>query len=149
MKKHLALTVVTVLAGLFIVAGCATNKKDERSAGRALDDKNLAASIRKSLDQEPVYKFEGVEVKAFAGAVQLSGFVNTEDQKQRAGEIASRTPGVIDVHNALLMKPFAPTPTGGTNTPQQSRVYSNQPQHQPAQPSSPPVTDPAPNENQK
>jgi hypothetical protein len=119
--------------------GCATNSKDERSEGRALDDKNLSSKIRKTLDEEPVYKFGGVDVKAFGGDVQLSGFVNTEEQKERAGEIASQAQGVFNVHNNLVLKPVAPTPTGRNNaTTQQNRIYSppTQPQapKEPAQP---------------
>ena len=104
------------------VAGCETTK-DERSAGRRVDDDKITTLIRDSLDEEPVYKFNNVAVKAFAGDVQLSGFVNTDTQKERAGEIAERTPGVVQVHNNLVLKPIAPTPTGRTNVPD-SRIYT-------------------------
>src|SRR5215471_652287 len=78
-----------LLAGLLLTtAGCSTSSKDERSEGRSLDDKHLTERIQKSMDEDPVYKFGGVHVKAFAGEVQLSGFVNTDEQKRRADEIA-------------------------------------------------------------
>jgi hyperosmotically inducible periplasmic protein len=146
MKQKITCTaVMALLTSLAIIGatGCATSSsKDERSEGRALDDKNLASKIRKSLDEEPVYKFGGVDVKAFGGEVQLSGFVNTEEQKERAGDLASQTPGVFNVHNNLVLKPVAPTPTGRDNSAtQQNRIYSppTQPQapvkdNQPAQP---------------
>src|SRR5262245_27454537 len=111
-KCTVALALLTSLAVVGI-SGCATNSgKDERSEGRTLDDKNIAEKIRKGLSEEPVYKFGNVDVNTFAGEVQLSGFVNTEEQKRRAGEIASQTPGVLNVHNALVLKPISPTPTG-------------------------------------
>jgi hyperosmotically inducible protein len=136
MKNQIIRTaLVAFVTGLTIVGitGCSTytTGKDERSAGRALDDRNLATQIRHSLDQEPVYKFGNVDVKSFAGEVQLSGFVNSDDQRRRATEIASQTPGVMNVHNSLLLKPFAgPTPTGRTNSPQESMIYSTRPQQQ-------------------
>ena len=131
MKKHIKRTVLcSLLTGITILglAACSTTSKDERSAGRALDDENVAEEVRQSLDQEPVYKFESVEVKAFAGEVQLSGFVNTEEQKRRAGEVASRVSGVVNVHNNLVLKPMALTPTGRTNAVHQPTIYSTQPQ---------------------
>ena len=138
MKQQITRTALALLIGVAIIGAtsCATNSKDERSEGRTMDDKNLTAKIRKSLDEEPVYKFGGVDVKAFAGQVQLSGFVNTEEQKERAAEIASQTPGVFEVHNALVLKPVAPTPTGrSTTNASDNRIYSppTQPNQAPQQ----------------
>jgi hypothetical protein len=98
--------------------------------------------IKRSLNQEPVYKFGNVDVKSFAGEVQLSGFVNSDEQRRRAAEIASETPGVVNVHNSLLLKPLAsPTPTGRTNNnQQQSTIYSTPPQQQEVPASQPAVT---------
>ena len=152
MKKQITRTSVTLLfTGLTILGftACSTPGKDERSAGRALDDRNIAEQIRHSLDQEPVYKFGSINVKAFAGDVQLSGFVNSDEQRRRAEEIASTTPGVVSVHNSLLLKPLTTTtPTGRTNVPQQSTIYSAPPQ-QPEPASQPAVTNQATTTEQK
>jgi len=122
-----------LLAGLLLTtAGCSTSSKDERSEGRSLDDKHLTERIQKSMDEDPVYKFGGVHVKAFAGEVQLSGFVNTDEQKRRADEIAQETSGATKVYDALALKPLAPSPTGRTGPGTQSRIYSSPPQQQPA-----------------
>jgi len=101
-------------AGLVLAAtlvGCATTHHDERSEGRSIDDKNITAHVKEALDREPVYKFGGVDVNTFAGVVQLSGFVNIDEQKRRAQEIASRQEGVTQVVNSLALKPQM-TPTG-------------------------------------
>ena len=131
MKKYILCTVVIALFG---AVGCQTNTgKDERSAGRTADDKEISEKVRKSLEDEPVFKFGNVDVKTYAGNVQLSGFVNSEEQKQRAGQIAAQTPGVTQVHNDLALKPFTPAPTGNTNAPQQNTIYSAPPQQNPPQ----------------
>jgi len=39
------------------------------------------------------------------GTVQLSGFVNTEDQKSKAVDIAKGVQGVKDVENKMTTKP--------------------------------------------
>jgi osmotically-inducible protein OsmY len=51
---------------------------------------------------DPIVKDAQVTVTSLKGDVQLSGFVETEAAKVRAGEIAASTPGVNVVHNDLL-----------------------------------------------
>src|SRR5262245_50602397 len=102
-----------LLGAIFIASasliGCSTSGDGERSAGRVTDDRNIENRVEKSLREEPVYKFTGVDVRTFNGVVQLSGFVDTEDQKARAGEIAKRTPGVVQVVNNVTLKELSPT----------------------------------------
>jgi hypothetical protein len=135
-------------AGIVLIssAGCETEKHgtDGRSEGRALDDKHITGDVKEALKNEPVYKFEGVDVQTFGGVVQLSGFVNTSGQKQRAGEVVQRVWGVREVINGLSLKPAPPTPTGRT-TDTLPRIYSEQPTQGtvPAQPAQPnPTTEP-------
>ena len=45
-----------------------------------------------------------IKVKTYKGSVQLSGFVNNESIKQRAGVVADDTIGVNDVRNNLIVK---------------------------------------------
>jgi len=135
MKRQISWTAAMALTGLIIlgIPACSTTSHDERSEGRRLDDKNITSQVRKGLDEEPVYKFYGVDVKTFAGMVALSGFVNTEQQKQRAEEIASQTAGVAEVHNALVLKPVSVTPTSRTNGVAGNRIYSTPSQSQSTQ----------------
>jgi hyperosmotically inducible protein len=123
-KRKLALYGAS-LAVMVALAGCMTNKapKDERSEGRITDDKNITQHVNNALKQEPVYKFDGVDVQTFAGIVQLSGFVNVEEQRQRALELASRQEGVIKVVNSLAIKPQMAA-TGHPTTEQ--HIYSGQ-----------------------
>jgi len=122
-----------VLAGIgaamviISLTGCETDShKDERSEGRTIDDKNITADVKKSLEKEPSYKFNGVEVRTFAGIVELSGFVNSDGQKMRAQEIAEHTDGVRQVQNGISLKPLIPAPTSRSNT--DSQIYA-EPQH--------------------
>jgi hyperosmotically inducible periplasmic protein len=96
----LCLGAVVSVIGL---TGCHTH--GDRSEGRYHDDKKIASNVKKDLKDEPVYKFEDVHVAAYDGVVQLAGFVNTEDQKNRASEVARRTDGVREVVNSLVIKP--------------------------------------------
>lgn len=40
----------------------------------------------------------------FKGVVQLSGFVNTTAQKDRAGDLATKVAGVKEVQNNITVK---------------------------------------------
>jgi hypothetical protein len=55
-----------------------------------------------------------VHVNTFRGDVQLSGFVDNEQQKERAGQIAREVAGVQNVTNNLEIKPGAVGAPGGT-----------------------------------
>jgi hyperosmotically inducible periplasmic protein len=45
-----------------------------------------------------------VSVETFKGTVQLSGFVNSRDQKNRAGDLAKNVVAVKDVVNNITVK---------------------------------------------
>lgn len=106
-KLVLASGVSAALALVTVTTGChmLNERGGERTAGRTIDDKSIESDVKHHLAKEPVYKFHDVDVKAFNGVVQLSGFVNSDDQKRRAEEIAKQIPGVQQVVNAITLKP--------------------------------------------
>ena len=81
LKKLLAIHGMTAAAvTLMTLTACkSSSKNDERSEGRTVDDKHITENVRERLDHDPVFKYSGVDVKTFAGVVQLSGFVNAEE----------------------------------------------------------------------
>ena len=103
------------------------NENSERTAGRTLDDKTITETVKHDLNREPVYKFSDVDVKTFNGVVQLSGFVTTDDQKRRAGEIAQGVEGVAQVENNITLKPY-----GNLQPTSRPNEMNNPPANQPA-----------------
>jgi len=95
-----ALGALPLVCGL---TGCAGDRYTQ-STGEHLDDRTTSSRVKKALDADPQYKYEGVDVKTFKATVQLSGFVNTKDQKNRAGELAKAVNGVNDVENNITVK---------------------------------------------
>ena len=79
-------------------------EKTDRSSGQQVDDKSLASRVNSALNNNPEYKFDGVKVTALQGTVQLSGFVNTSEQKSRARDIAKQVEGVKEVQNNITVK---------------------------------------------
>jgi hyperosmotically inducible periplasmic protein len=75
-----------------------------RSAGQAVDDKDLEHRVQDALSNSPEYKFDEVEVNVSQGVVQLSGFVNTSDQKSKASDTAKGVAGVNEVNNNITVK---------------------------------------------
>jgi hypothetical protein len=137
--KHLVLiTGLSAATAVTCFTGCSTwrQKTSERSEGRIVDDHKIASRVKSELKKEPVYKFDDVDVRTFDGVVQLSGFVNSEEQKRRAEELAKQVPGVVEVQNAISLKPNAGsyTPTGRNNRNNYNTQNPNDPNNNPATP---------------
>jgi hyperosmotically inducible protein len=87
------------------LSGCALTRNDDvRTTGEYIDDRSLVNRVEDALKDDPVYKFYEVDVAALKGTVQLSGFVMTEDQRQRAETIASSVPGAVAVENKISVR---------------------------------------------
>jgi osmotically-inducible protein OsmY len=86
------------------VTGCTTGSRYEQSTGERIDDHGTSSRVRAALADDSQYKYDGVNVETFKGVVQLSGFVDTKDQKNRAGDLAKKVKGVTDVENNITVK---------------------------------------------
>ncbi len=114
--------------GLTVFTGCEStkwgNRSDPRTEYQRANDSRITSQLRQRLAEEPVYKFKGVDVKTYDGIVQLSGFVNSDQQKARAGQLAQQVAGVNRVENALtLIPPQVATPTG---RPEHAPIINNE-----------------------
>jgi len=86
------------------VTGCTTGSRYEQSTGERIDDHGTSSRVKAALADDSQYKYDGVNVETFKGVVQLSGFVNTKDQKNRAGDLARKVKGATDVENNITVK---------------------------------------------
>jgi len=84
-------------------ASCAATRTKE-STGEYVDDSSITAKVKAELVNDPVTKAREISVETFKGVVQLSGFVSTSEEKDRAGEIARGVKGVADVKNNINIK---------------------------------------------
>ena len=64
------------------MTGCAGSRY-KQSTGEFIDDHTLSFHVKKALGEDHQYKYGDVNVVTFKGVVQLSGFVNTKDQKNQ------------------------------------------------------------------
>jgi len=114
-------------SAFLLVGGCVSDRYT-RSTGETVDDRTAAAHVKSALGDDPMYKFPLVQVKTFKGTVQLSGFVLSEDQKNRAGEIAQRSEGVQSVENRISVQEgpsYNPTVRGSQSNPTVRDSQSN------------------------
>ena len=91
---------IVVVSGL---TGCAGNRYTQ-STGERIDDKADSSRVRRALSADTQYKYGDVSVQTFKGVVQLSGFVNSRDQKNRAGDLAKKVEGIREVENNITVK---------------------------------------------
>lgn len=99
----LTLSAAALVGGL---TGCAGDRYTQ-STGERIDDKAGSSRVRSALSSDTQYKYGDVTVQTFKGVVQLSGFVNSRDQKNRAGELAKNVEGVKGVENNITVKESA------------------------------------------
>lgn len=88
------------------LTACGTSPHS-RSTGTVVDDAWITSKVKSSLLSDNLVSGTDVSVETFQGKVMLSGFVDAENQKERAEEIAKSTQGVQQVVNKLEVKPGA------------------------------------------
>ncbi|WP_157695888.1 BON domain-containing protein, partial [Caballeronia hypogeia] len=71
----------------------------------ANDDAALAARVKSALVADPELKALPMSVATYRGAVQLSGYVDSEAQMQRALAVTRGVPGVQSIGNDLHVRP--------------------------------------------
>jgi osmotically-inducible protein OsmY len=92
-----------VLLALVVIAGCASTRTQE-SAGQYTDSSVITAKVKTAIMEDPALKVFDISVETFKDGVQLSGFVNSAEIKNRATVVASRVSGVKSVKNDLIVK---------------------------------------------
>ena len=79
-------------------------KAGTASVGNTIDDGIITARVKSALLADPSMKSVDIAVVTRKGEVQLSGFVDSQDQIDAAKIIANRVQGVSSVGNELNIK---------------------------------------------
>ena len=104
------ITVPTLAAILALGSGLATigtgcaGTATRESTGEMIDDASITGKVKAAFVKDPVVKAIDVKVDTFKSNVQLSGFVDTAEQKARAEQIAAGIQGVVGVKNNITVK---------------------------------------------
>jgi osmotically-inducible protein OsmY len=99
-KLFYAFILALVFAGL---SACAPTARQE-GTGEYVDDSVITAKVKTEIFREPTLKASEINVETFKGRVQLSGFVSSKEDVNKAVEIARNVKGVVAVKNDMQLK---------------------------------------------
>lgn len=96
-------TLLLAAAALTTVVACSSTPTQE-STGQYMDDTAITTKVKAAIFNEPSLKSAEINVETFKGAVQLSGFVGTQADIQKAIAITQGVSGVTSVKNDMRLK---------------------------------------------
>lgn len=99
--RYVSLIVSVVLA---VALSAFAADRTSRSAGQVLNDSTIETKVKAALVADPDVKGTQVGIEVFKGVVQLSGFVDSAANAQKAGKIARNVKGVKEVRNSLQVR---------------------------------------------
>ena len=103
MKKALWMPLVAVLAVTVPIAACTSSRTTE-STGEYVDDATVTSKVKTALLSDSGLKSFDIGVETYKDVVQLSGFVDSPDQKVQAEQIARSVSGVRGVRNDIVVR---------------------------------------------
>jgi osmotically-inducible protein OsmY len=91
------------LAAVVALSACAPTTTQEGTGGY-IDDSVITAKVKTALLEDKGFKSTDVNVETFKGRVQLSGFVSSSSDAQRAVDTTKKVKGVTSVENDIRIK---------------------------------------------
>ena len=88
---------------MLAMAGCASTATQE-GTGEYIDDTVITTKVKAAIFHEPTLKATEINVETFKGVVQLSGFVSSPANVNKAIELAGSVKGVKSVKNDMRVK---------------------------------------------
>jgi osmotically-inducible protein OsmY len=100
LKRFSTICLTAVLA---VVVGCAATPKQE-GTGEYVDDSVITTKVKAAVFGEPTLKSAEINVETFKGVVQLSGFVRSQADIDKAVAVTRGVGGVKSVKNDMRIK---------------------------------------------
>lgn len=88
---------------LLTAVGCASTHHQE-GTGEYVDDSVITSKVKADILNEPSLSSAEINVETFKGVVQLSGFVNSRADINKAVDVAEHVSGVTSVKNDMRLK---------------------------------------------
>jgi hyperosmotically inducible protein len=102
-KFSKSLTALFLAVTLGAAVGCASTSTQE-GTGEYVDDSVITTKVKAAIFNEPTLKSAEINVETFKGVVQLSGFVNSQADINKAVEVTRSVKGVTSVKNNMRLK---------------------------------------------
>lgn len=103
MKKIKYVSALIIAVVLATALGCGATPQKE-GTGEYIDDSVITTKIKALIFNEPTLKSSEINVVTFKGTVQLSGFVSSRADIDKAVEITRSVKGVMYVNNDMRVK---------------------------------------------
>lgn len=111
MKQLKTISAIILPVVFATLIGCASTPKKEststpkkESTGEYIDDSVITTKVKAAILKESTLKSSEINVETYKGVVQLSGFVNSEGDINKAVEVARGVKGVTSVKNDMRLK---------------------------------------------
>lgn len=102
-KFSKTLSAAFLAIALVSVVGCASTSQNQ-GTGEYIDDAVITTKVKAALFDDPVTKAYEIKVETYNRVVQLSGFVSSQNEANRAVEVARGVSGVTSVKNDMRLK---------------------------------------------
>ena len=99
-NRFVTLVFAVLLASLLGCAGTSTKE----GTGEYFDDTVITTKVKAAIFNEPSLKSAEINVETFKGVVQLSGFVSSRADINKAVEVARSVKGAESVKNDMRVK---------------------------------------------
>lgn len=103
MKKQSLIAAALSAFLLVSVVGCASTSKQE-GTGEYVDDAVITTKVKAAIFNEPSLKSTEINVETYKGAVQLSGFLSSQADINKAVDVTRSVKGVVSVKNNMHVK---------------------------------------------
>lgn len=103
MKQSNTISAIFLALVLTTAVGCASTSKQE-GTGEYIDDSVITTKVKAAIFNDASLKSAEINVETYKGVVQLSGFVNSRSDIQRAVELARGVKGVTSVKDDMRVK---------------------------------------------
>jgi osmotically-inducible protein OsmY len=99
--RRLEILVLTIV--LALTWGCASTATKE-GTGEYVDDSVITTKVKAAIFNDSTLKVNEINVETFKGVVQLSGFVRSQTDIDKAVQVAQGVAGVKSVKNDMRIK---------------------------------------------
>jgi osmotically-inducible protein OsmY len=105
LTRHSLPNAVLAAIAVVILSACASSET-KRSTGEFTDDTALTAKVKSAIATDVGARTAAsINIETYRGVVQLTGFVSSPEQAQRAEAAAKKVEGVRSVKNDVRVKP--------------------------------------------
>jgi osmotically-inducible protein OsmY len=94
---------ISLLVAAAALGACASTTRHE-GTGEFVDDTVITTKVKAAVFEDATLKSAEINVETFKGRVQLSGFVSTQADINRATALARNVKGVTSVANDMRLK---------------------------------------------